>query len=63
MNRLETLVVQCPYCGESIGVIADLSVPSQQYVEDCSVCCNPIVMTVDISGEGEAHIEARAENE
>jgi len=32
----------CPYCSERISVFLDPSVPEQQYVEDCEVCCNPI---------------------
>jgi hypothetical protein len=32
----------CPYCGEAITMVLDLSVPSQAYVEDCEVCCRPI---------------------
>ena len=32
----------CPYCGEEISMILDLSVPHQVYIEDCEVCCNPI---------------------
>jgi Cysteine-rich CPXCG len=32
----------CPYCGEAISMILDLSVPRQVYIEDCEVCCNPI---------------------
>jgi hypothetical protein len=32
----------CPYCGEEISMILDLSVPNQVYIEDCEVCCNPI---------------------
>jgi transcription elongation factor Elf1 len=32
----------CPYCGEEISMILDLSVPRQVYIEDCEVCCNPI---------------------
>ncbi len=32
----------CPFCGETISVLLDLSVPSQSYVEDCEVCCRPI---------------------
>jgi len=33
---------QCPYCGEEISMVLDLSVPEQSYVEDCEVCCRPI---------------------
>ncbi len=32
----------CPFCGETISILLDLSVPSQSYVEDCEVCCRPI---------------------
>jgi len=32
----------CPYCGEEISMILDVSVHRQTYVEDCEVCCHPI---------------------
>jgi transcription elongation factor Elf1 len=32
----------CPYCGEEISMVLDLSVPRQVYIEDCEVCCSPI---------------------
>ena len=36
----------CPYCGELIELIVDDSVPSQEYIEDCFVCCQPINVRV-----------------
>jgi transcription elongation factor Elf1 len=33
---------QCPYCGEEISMVLDLSVRRQSYVEDCEVCCKPV---------------------
>lgn len=36
----------CPYCGESITMLLDLSESDQSYVEDCEVCCNPIELRV-----------------
>jgi hypothetical protein len=48
---LETTAdVTCPYCGEAITLFLDLSVESQTYIEDCSVCCQP--MSVSYSAEG-----------
>ena len=41
MNTSEA-EVQCPYCGEPIVVVVDLSQDEQDYIEDCSVCCRPI---------------------
>ena len=40
--------IQCPSCWEMIEVLVDPSVPEQQYVEDCSVCCRPLVLTVTV---------------
>ena len=45
--------ISCPYCGESIVVMIDDSVTDQDYFEDCSVCCRPIriQMNVDFGGD------------
>jgi len=48
IGRREELVehfFSCPYCGEDISMVLDLSVGRQSYVEDCEVCCNPIEIT------------------
>ena len=45
--------VSCPYCGESINIDVDHSVDSQSYVEDCHVCCQPIVISVTIDVDTE----------
>ncbi|MDP6437335.1 MAG: CPXCG motif-containing cysteine-rich protein [Gammaproteobacteria bacterium] len=34
--------ITCPFCWESLDVLLDLSVPEQDYIEDCQVCCRPI---------------------
>lgn len=41
----------CPYCGEEISMIVDLSVRKQTYVEDCEVCCNPIEVTCEVEDD------------
>lgn len=49
-TTLETTAeVSCPYCGETITLFLDLSVETQSYIEDCSVCCQP--MTVSYAAE------------
>lgn len=54
-----TAEVMCPHCGETILLFLDLSVEAQSYIEDCSVCCQP--MTVSYSAaEGEL-IDVQAE--
>lgn len=56
--------VGCPYCGETITVFIDAGGGhSQRYVEDCSVCCRPIEISVDGIGGGEVHIGASRTDE
>lgn len=43
--------ISCPYCGETITVLIDNSVPHQEYIEDCQVCCRPIEFSVAVNGE------------
>ena len=31
--------VECPYCGELFETTIDTSGGSQDYIEDCQVCC------------------------
>ena len=58
----EMVDIPCPYCGETIDVVVDLSVEYQEYIEDCSVCCRPIVMTATVI-EGAPRVVVRHENE
>jgi len=63
MSLLETIQIGCPYCGEQIDVAIDCSIDSQNYIEDCHVCCRPINLTVSIDTEGTPQVIARNENE
>jgi hypothetical protein len=35
----------CPHCWEAITLNLDLSVSGQSYIEDCPVCCKPLVVS------------------
>ncbi|MBP9961847.1 CPXCG motif-containing cysteine-rich protein [Pseudomonas defluvii] len=48
---LETEFHDCPYCGEEFEAVLDLSGGDQQYVEDCPVCCRPIVFILQVHGD------------
>jgi hypothetical protein len=54
--------IQCPYCGEQTEIIIDGSIEQQSYIEDCSVCCRPIELSVTVAGETIA-VNARREDE
>jgi hypothetical protein len=62
-NEISTKTIGCPYCGETIEILVDQSLPDQEYVEDCQVCCRPIVLNVLIDMQGDVSVSARSENE
>ncbi len=47
------VAVQCPFCGESIDTVMDLSAGSFRYIEDCQVCCQPIELAGEVDEGGE----------
>jgi len=49
----------CPYCGEEISMVLDLSVRRQAYVEDCEVCCNPIEIRYTVEDGAVAEFDAK----
>lgn len=52
----------CDSCGEEIVVPIDPSAgESQEYVEDCPVCCCPNVIHVEIDDDGSARVWSEAE--
>ena len=63
MAFLEQRAIGCPYCGESITILIepsggaavgethiDLAEP-YEYIEDCQVCCNPILLRISSFGD------------
>jgi len=63
LNELATQVITCPYCGETIEVLIDCSVPEQHYIEDCQVCCRPINFGVSVDETGTPRVQVSDENE
>jgi hypothetical protein len=50
--------VLCPYCGESYTTMVDTSQSSYETIEDCPVCCRPILLVVDCAPGEVYSIEA-----
>lgn len=50
-GELTERVVDCPFCGEPIELLLDLSAGSQTYIEDCQVCCQPMQVRLEVSGD------------
>ena len=62
-SHVEEHQVGCPYCGEVIGLLIDPSIPTQSYIEDCEVCCRPIVVTAVVREDGEIIVGVRQEDD
>lgn len=39
-------------------MLMDLSVPAQEYVEDCEVCCNPIMISFQVENNEISYFDA-----
>ena len=58
----EQAAYYCDSCGEQIVVPLDLSAgASEEYVEDCPVCCRPNVIRVEVDEDGTARVWATRE--
>ena len=56
--------VECPYCGASVEITLDPgSGSTQDYVEDCEVCCQPWQVVVRYDDEGHADVSVAALDE
>jgi len=52
----------CPSCGEEVIVPVDMSAGrDQEYVEDCPVCCAPVLLQVHVETDGSIDVVARPE--
>lgn len=38
--------ITCPHCGESFPLRIDTSESEQELIEDCTVCCRPIALSI-----------------
>lgn len=68
-SALPSYEILCPYCGERISVMTDaVAVPDevverQRWIEDCSVCCKPIELSLAVDADGDTTVVARRDDE
>ncbi|AMO67631.1 MAG: hypothetical protein ACJA1T_000378 [Zhongshania aliphaticivorans] len=63
MNALESVSQRCPYCGERIELLIDTSEGAQTYVEDCQVCCQPMVISAWLTEVDDLNVTVFTEND
>lgn len=55
--------VTCPYCGEPVETTVDSPQHGVRYIEDCSVCCQPIEFRVTTAADGDFRVTPGREND
>jgi hypothetical protein len=56
--------VRCPYCNEAVEIAVDpAGGASQEYVEDCQICCQPWRVSVHYDEEGRVAVAVSALDE
>ena len=63
MNPLEDRDARCPWCDAPIEMRIDVSAGSQSYIEDCQVCCAPIVVHVAMDPDVDDDLTLRLERD
>lgn len=54
----------CSHCGEEIVIPIDVSAGHHQdYTEDCPICCEPMVIHLDLTDNGDADVHVDAEQD
>jgi hypothetical protein len=48
----------CPYCGELVTMLIEPTDQPQEYVEDCEVCCNPVLIRFVVVDDEELQFTA-----
>lgn len=62
-DLLTDTTITCPYCWESIDIVVDHTCGDSHYVEDCQVCCQPILMGISFGIDGLYEVNVSQENE
>lgn len=40
----------CPFCATEVSLLVDVSIRSQEFIEDCERCCRPIEFSIKTDG-------------
>ena len=48
----ERVAYRCPYCGERLDTLVDVTGGERSYIEDCQVCCRPIELGIELAEDG-----------
>ena len=60
---LDIVEIMCPYCGEFQQTDVDISGGSQDYWQDCQICCCPILFEVSVDANHQCQVNVRRDDE
>ena len=63
MNLIQLSKIFCPYCGQLSEITIDSSIDIQEYIEDCTVCCRPMILRAYIDEDGCSIVDVKSEND
>jgi len=63
IGLLEERDIPCPWCGARFTVLLDLSAGDRSYIEDCQVCCEPIIFNLHIDEAGNVQLGLRRDDD
>jgi len=63
MSIPDQYTIVCPYCGETTDIHIDIYGGSEELLEDCTVCCRPIVLHIVCDESGTPSVSAATESE
>lgn len=61
--ELQEQRIDCPYCGEPLTLLIDDGDLGVDYIEDCQVCCRPMLVSAFLDGDGDLSVSARREDD
>lgn len=61
-DLLTLTVITCPYCWELVELQVDETLLPSSYVEDCNVCCQPILIHLSLSSSTGTTAQVEREN-
>jgi hypothetical protein len=60
MENIHTVRYACPYCWETVETALVPSELPAEFIEDCAVCCHPILLRAGLSPDGQPQVTAEA---
>jgi hypothetical protein len=60
MENIHTVRYACPYCWETVETALVPSELPAEFIEDCTVCCHPILLRAGLSPDGQPQVTAEA---